>query len=99
MFDLAGIPQSRWNGIKSKCAKQLNEKFRMDIKDSGFYPVWMIYEFEMLAFIAPKITGEVVGSQYIASLEKVLKNNQHNPMPRNPIFSKNRISLNLDFKF
>ena len=79
MFDLAGIPESWWNGIKSKCPKQLNEKFRRDIKDSRFYPVWIIYEFEMLAFIAPKITGEVIGKQYIASLEKVLKNNQHNP--------------------
>ncbi|TGN99883.1 hypothetical protein PN36_32220 [Candidatus Thiomargarita nelsonii] len=48
MFDLAGIPNSWWNGIKSKCPKQLNEKFRLDIKDSRFYPVWMIYEFEML---------------------------------------------------
>jgi hypothetical protein len=55
MFDLAGIPPSWWNGIKSKCPKQLNEKLRVDIKDSRFYPVWMIYEFEILAFIAPKI--------------------------------------------
>jgi len=79
MFDLAGIPNSWWNGIKSKCPKQLNEKFRLDIKDSRFYPVWMIYEFEMLTFIAPKVTGDVIGKQYITSLEKVLKNNQHNP--------------------
>jgi len=79
MFDLAGIPPSWWNGIKSKCPKHLNEKFQKDIKDSRFYPVWMIYEFEMLAFIAPQITGEVIGKQYTASLEKVLKNNQHNP--------------------
>jgi len=79
MFDLAGIPHSWWNGIKNQCPKQLNEKFLLDIKDSRFYPVWMIYEFELLAFIAPKITGEVIGKQHIASLEKVLKNNQHNP--------------------
>ncbi len=79
MFDLAGIPLSRWNGTKSKCPGQLNEKLRRDIRDTRFYPVWMIYEFELLAFIAPKITGEVIGKQYIVSLEKVLKNNQHNP--------------------
>jgi hypothetical protein len=79
MFDLAGIPLSWWNGTKSKCPGQLNEKLRRDIRDTRFYPVWMIYEFELLAFIAPKITGEVIGKQYIVSLEKVLKNNQHNP--------------------
>lgn len=32
-----------------------------------------------MAFIAPKTTGEVIGKQYISSLEKVLKNHQHNP--------------------
>jgi hypothetical protein len=79
MFDLAGIPNSWWDGIKNRCPKQLNEKFKTDVKDARFYPVWMIYEFEMLAFIAPKITGEIIGEQHTASLEKVLKNNQHNP--------------------
>lgn len=45
MFDLAGIPSSWWNGIKSKCPKHLNDKRNKDIKDFRFYPVWMIYEF------------------------------------------------------
>jgi hypothetical protein len=79
MFDLAGIPSSWWNGIKSNCPKCLNDKFKKDIKDARFYPLWMIYEFEIVAFIAPKKTGEVVGYQYVSALEKVLKNNQHNP--------------------
>ena len=79
MFDLAGIPSSWWAGIKKNCPKCLNDRFKEDIEDSRFYPLWMVYEFEIVAFIAPKKTGEVVGYQCISALEKVLKNNQHNP--------------------
>lgn len=79
IFDLAGISPSWWNGIENQCPKQLNEKIEKELNDARFYPVWMIYEFEMLAFIAPKITGEIIGSQYISALKKVLKNHQHNP--------------------
>jgi len=53
--------------------------FTIDINDSRVYPLWMIYEFEIVAFIAPQTSGEVLGKQYIASLEKVLKNHQHKP--------------------
>jgi len=79
IFDLAGIPSSWWKAITNHCPGHLNDKIKADINDLRFYPVWMIYEFEILAFIAPKTTGEVIGNQYISSLEKVLKNNQHNP--------------------
>ncbi len=77
MFDLAGIPSSWWD--ESNCPKYLNDRLKKDIDDSRFYPLWMVYEFEIVAFIAPEKSGEVVGSQYISALEKVLKNNQHNP--------------------
>jgi len=79
MFDLAGIPSSWWNNITNKCPKSINNKIRQDINDSRVYPLWMIYEFEIIAFIAPQTSGQVLGKQYIASLEKVLKNHQHKP--------------------
>ncbi len=81
MFDFAGLPKSWFNNSYSdKCPKKLNERIKKDLKDERIFPVWMMHEFEIIAFINTNITCDVIGNdKYKSALDNVIKNCNHDP--------------------